>query len=92
MPDKLNGESTFDLDQPVSTFSPGERESNDLCETNGQRANRNRVYNVQIDSESLYDLLDLLRRLAVEHQTYQIVSRAVTYERMLYRQAREQGF
>lgn len=89
---KPNGKDEFNPDAPVSTFSPGDSDSNDMCETHGVRANRQRAFKLQMDGEDLYDLLELLRRVAVESGQYQVVARAVTYERLLYGQAREQGF
>ena len=89
---KPNGKDAFDLDAPVSTFGPGDSHANDICETQGVRANRQRAFKLQMDGEDLYDLLELLRRVAVESGQYQVVARAVTYERLLYTQARDQGF
>lgn len=92
MSQNTNGNGGLDLDVPVSTLSPGQGASNDLCETNGRRANRHRVFSLELGSDDLYSLLELLRKVALDSPVYQTVARAVTFERLLYQQAREQGF
>lgn len=92
MSNNLNGKGEVDWDAPVSTLSPGTRLSNDLCETSGRRNNRHKLFKIEIGGEDLYNLLELLMRVAVENTSYQTVARAVTCERLLYQQARDQGF
>jgi hypothetical protein len=92
MPTNSNGHDPFDPNQPVSAFSRGPERGNDICETRGRRANRDRMYTFEMCGESVHDLLDLLMKVAVESTAYQTVARAVLAERAIYDQARGQGF
>jgi hypothetical protein len=87
-----NGGSGFDPDAPVSSLSPGGEAENDTCETAGLRANRKKVVTFEMNGGELYELLEVLRRLAVNATSYQEVAQAVKFERLLYAQARGAGF
>lgn len=92
MTQNINGDGEVDWSAPVSTFSPSSEHSNDIRETSGRRNNRNKAFHIEIGGEDLYNLLELLMRVAVENTSYQTVARAVTCERLIYQQARDQGF
>jgi hypothetical protein len=92
MSNNPNGVSGFDPEASVSSFSPGFDAENDICETAGVRVNRNKIFNFEINGGELYELLDILRRIAVNSANYQAVAQAVRFERLLYHQARGQGF
>jgi len=62
------------------------------CETNGLRANRHKVYNFELSGPEVYELTELLRKIAVESRSYSDIAAAVKYERLLFGQARKQGF
>jgi hypothetical protein len=82
----------FDPEASVSSFSQGFEQENDICETAGVRVNMNKVFTFEVNGGELYELLDILRRLAVNSANYQAVAQAVRFERLLYHQARGQGF
>jgi hypothetical protein len=87
-----NGGSGFDPDAPVSSLSPGGEPENDTCETAGVRINRRKVFEFKLNGGEVYELLEILRRLAVNSANYAEVAQAVKHERLLYAQARGQGF
>lgn len=92
MNEHLIPDGHFDPNAPVSAFARRNNGSNDLCETAGVPANRAKVFEVLFQGGEVNELLEILRRVAVASDHYQDVARAVHYERLIYEQARQQGF
>lgn len=92
MDTRNNGDSEFDPSislNDLQRVSVGEVRG---CETNGIRANRNKVFTFELSGPEVYELTGMLRKLAIESRCYPDIEAAVKYERLLFRQAHQQGF
>ena len=92
MPINYETDDPCGFDQRVSDFSPGNGNLNHQLETHGIKANRHKTVTFRLTGQEVYGLCELLRRVAVTSTAYLEVAEAVKLERLLFEQARQQGF
>lgn len=92
MPTQNNQDAEFDPAISLNELYRQAEENKGTYETNGARANRHKIFTFDLSGPEVYELTEILRKVAVESRNYSDIAVAVKYERLLFGQARNQGF